>query len=69
MAHKLREARSGPGVRPSSSPARSSATAGYSGGTPKVKNVEAERADRRLAEEQIGKHQSVVVARGLLAAA
>lgn len=35
----------------------------YFGGKSKEKNVKAERKDRRLAEEQTGKRQSVVVAR------
>src|SRR5438105_2135559 len=66
IAHKLREAL---GAVVQSGPELSGAVhvdGMYTGGSQKPKNKKAERVDRRLAEEQTGKRQGVVVAREVL---
>src|SRR5436190_21380275 len=63
MAHKLREAL---GAVVHSGPELSGEVhvdGMYTGGSQKPKNKKAERVDRRVAEEQTGKRQVVVVAR------
>ncbi len=62
MAHKIREA-IGAGRDAIVLSGTVEVDGAYFGGKSKEKNVKAERADRRLAEEQTGKRQSVVVAR------
>lgn len=62
MAHKLREAMTASQVGATVSGVVEIDGA-YFGGKSKDKNVRADRADKRLAEEQTGKRQSVVVAR------
>lgn len=66
LAHKLREAL---GAVVQSGPELSGEVhvdGMYTGGSQKPKNRKAERVDRRLAEEQTGKRQVVVVAREVL---
>lgn len=62
LAHKIREA-IGAGRDSAILSGTVEVDGAYFGGKSKEKNIKADRKDRRLAEEQTGKRQSVVVAR------